>query len=138
MATSITGWPWAYSAPDNTAGVDPLPWWQVDLAAPQSVGSVVLWPRRDRTFARFKNIRLTVADQSSATLYQQVFTIQPSGPKFVVNFVPALANAKIVKIETTDTTPDKFLNLPEVQVFAPLRVGPNHHLHDGSAADHRQ
>ena len=70
------------------------------------------------------NIRLTVADQSNAALYQQVFTIQPSGPKFVVNFVPALANAKIVKIETTDATPDKFLNLPEVEVFAPLASAP--------------
>jgi hypothetical protein len=123
-ATSIGGWPWAYSAPDNTAGVDPLPWWQVDLAAPQSVGSIVLWPRRDRTLTRFKDIRVTVADPSSAVLYQQVFTIQPSGPKFVLNFVPALANAKTLKIETTDTTPDKFLNLPEVQVFAPLATAP--------------
>jgi len=123
-ATSITGWPWAYSAPDNTAGVDPLPWWQVDLAAPQSVGSLVLWPRRDRTLTRFKDIRVTVADQSSTALYQQLFTIQPSGPKYVVNFVPALANAKIVKVETTDATPDKFLNLPEVQVFAPLASAP--------------
>jgi len=123
-ATSIAAWPWAYSAPDNTAGADPLPTWQVDLAAPQTVGSVVLWPRRDRTFARYTNIRLSVLNQSQGTLYQQVFTIQPSGPKFVVNFAPALANAKTVKIETTDATPDKFLNLPEVQVFAPLATAP--------------
>lgn len=122
--TSISGWPYAYSAPDNTAGVDPLPWWQVDLQAPETVGSVVLWPRRDRTFARYDNVRLFVADQNSNTLYQQVFAIQPSGMKFVVNFVPALANAKIVRVETTDATPDKFLNLPEVQVLAPLASAP--------------
>lgn len=91
-ATSIAAWPWAYSAPDDTAGVDPLPTWQVDLAAPQTVGSVVLWPRRDRTFSRYSNIRLTVLNQNQGTLYQQVFTIQPSGPKFVVNFSPALSD----------------------------------------------
>lgn len=123
-ATSITGWPWAYSAPDNTAGVDPLPWWQVDLSSAQTVGSVVIWPRRDRTFARYDDIRLTVANQGGTALYQQQFTIQPVGPKFVVNFVPALTGAKTVKIETTDDTADKFLNLPEVQVFAPLPSAP--------------
>lgn len=116
--------PWGFSAPDDTVDVDPLPWWQLDLSAPQSVGSIVLWPRRDRTYDRFQNIRLTVADQNNAALYQQLFTIQPSGAKFVVNFVPALANAKIVKIETTDFTPDKFLNLPEVEVFAPQPSSP--------------
>ena len=123
-ATSIAGWAWAYSAPDNTAGVDPLPTWQVDLATPQTVGSVVLWPRRDRTLTRFLNIRVTVMNQSGGTLYKQLFAIQPSGPKYVINFAPALANAKTVKIETTDATPDKFLNLPEVQVFAPLGTAP--------------
>ena len=122
--TSVTGWPFAYSAPDDIAGVDPLPWWQLDLAAAQTVGSVVLWPRHDRTYARYDDIRLTVAGANNATLYQQVFTIQPSGPKFVVNFVPPLANAKTVKIETTDATADKFLNLPEVEVFAPLAPAP--------------
>lgn len=130
-ATSIGGWPWAYSAPDNSTDggtppvpLDPLPWWQVDLAAPQSVGSIVLWPRRDRTFNRFHNIKLTLANASSGVLYQQTFSILPSGPKFVVNLVPAIANAKSLKIETTDATPDKFLNLPEVQVFAPLASAP--------------
>ena len=122
------GWsavsPWGFSAPDNTEGVDPLPWWQVDLQSAQTVGSVVLWPRRDTTLARFLNLRLTVADASSKVLYQQLLAVQPSGPKFVVNFVPALANAKTVKIETTDATPDKFLNLPEVEVFAPFAPAP--------------
>lgn len=122
--TSVGGWPYAYSAPDNTAGVDPLPWWQLDLANAQTVGSLVLWPRHDRTYARFKDIRLTVSDQNNTALYQQLFTVQPSGPKFVVNFVPPLAGAKIVRFETTDTTPDKFLNLPEVEVFAPLPTAP--------------
>ena len=123
-ATSISGWPWAYSAPDNTAEVDPLPWWQVDLLAPQTVGSIVIWPRRDRTLTRFLNIKMTVSDASSAVLSQQLFAVQPSGPKYVVNFVPPLVNAKTVKIETTEATPDKFLNLPEVQVFAPLASAP--------------
>jgi hypothetical protein len=122
--TSITGWPFAYSAPDNTAGADPLPWWQLDLPAAKTVGSVVLWGRHDRTYARYNNIRLTVASQNNTTLYDQVFVIQPTGQKFVVNFAPALANAKIVKIETMDATPDKFLNLPEVEVFAPFASAP--------------
>lgn len=116
--------PWGYSAPDDTPDMDPLPWWQLDLAEPETVGSVVIWPRRDRTYQRYENIRLTVADAGGAPLYQQMFTVQPSGPKFVVNFVPALANAKSVKIETTSTTPDKFLNLPEVEVLGPAAAAP--------------
>ena len=120
--TSVS--PWAYSAPDDTAGVDPLPWWQVDLAAPQTVGSVVIWPRRDRTLTRFQNIRLTVADAGANVLYQQLFATLPGGPKYVVNLVPPVANAQSVKIEATEDTPDKFLNLPEVEVFAPLASAP--------------
>jgi hypothetical protein len=122
------GWsatsPWGYSAPDDTAGVDPLPWWQVDLQSPQTVGSIVLWPRRDATNARFQNLRLTVADASSKVLYQQLLAVQPSGPKFVVNLVPPVANAKSVRVETTASTPDPFLNLPEVEVFGPLASAP--------------
>ena len=116
--------PFGYSAPDNTAGVDPLPWWRVDLASPSTIGSVVLWPRRDRTYARFQNIRLTMGTVSSNLLYQQEFTIQPSGPKFVVNIVPPVANAQFLLIETTTSTPDAFLNLPEVELFAPLASAP--------------
>lgn len=123
--TSVSGYAYAYSAPDNTAGVDPLPWWQLDLPAAKTVGSIVLWGRHDRTYARYQNIRLTVTDQNNAKLYEQVlFPNLPSGQKFVLNFVPALVNAKVVKIETTDATPDKFLNLPEVEVFAPLAAAP--------------
>ncbi len=123
--TSVAGYAYAYSAPDNTAGVDPLPWWQLDLPAAKTVGSIVLWGRHDRTYARYQNIRLTVTDQNNAKLYEQVlFPNLPSGQKFVLNFVPALVNAKVVKIETTDATPDKFLNLPEVEVFAPLAAAP--------------
>lgn len=122
------GWsatsPWGYSAPDSTAGVDPLPWWQVDLQSPQTVGSIVLWPRRDTTYARFLNLRLTVADASSKVLYQQLLAVQPSGPKFVVNLVPPVASAKTVRVETTASTPDAFLNLPEVEVFAPFSPAP--------------
>ncbi len=118
------GAPWGYSAPDATEGVDPLPWWQVELSAPQSIGSVVIWPRRDRTFARFEQIQLAVADASGNPLYQQVFAVQPSGTKFALNFVPALANGKTIKISTTANTPDKFLNLAEVEVFAPLASAP--------------
>lgn len=119
-----------YSAPDNTTTnldgtlMDPLPWWRGDFGAPQTIGSVVLWPRRDRTLTRFLNIQLTVADVNTNTLYQQKFTVQPSGPKYVVNFVPAIANAKIVMVNTTPDTPDKFLNLPEVEAFAPLPSAP--------------
>lgn len=116
--------PWGYSAPDDTPEVDPLPWWQVDLAEPETIGGVVLWPRRDRTYERYQNIRLTVADPGGATLYQQMFNVQPSGPKFAVNFVPPLANAKTVKIEATEATPDKFLNLPEVEVLGSLPSAP--------------
>jgi hypothetical protein len=121
--------PWGYSAPDNTANldgtlVDPLPWWRVDLASPSTVGSVVLWPFRSGPYTRFQNIRLTIATASSNVLYQQVFVVQPSGPKFVVNLVPAVANAQIVWVETTTNTPDLFLNLPEVEVFAPLASAP--------------
>ena len=123
--TSVTGWAYAYSAPNNTAGeADAQPWWKLELPTAKTIGSVVLWPRHDRTFARYEDIRLTVADANNATLYQQLFTIQPSGTKFVVNFVPALANAKTVKLETTTDTPDTFLNLPEVEVFAPLPSAP--------------
>ena len=104
--------------------MDPLPWWRVDLASPSTVGSVVLWPFRSGPYARFQNIRLTVATASSNVLYQQVFVVQPSGPKFVVNLVPAVANAQIVWVETTTNTPDLFLNLPEVEVFAPLASAP--------------
>lgn len=121
--TSVS--PWAYSAPDNsTPEVDPLPWWQVDLAAPQTIGSVVIWPRRDRTLTRFLNIQLTVSNGTPASIYQQKFVLQPAGPKYVVNFVPALTGGKTVRIETTADTPDKFLNLPEVEVFAPLAAAP--------------
>lgn len=124
MGLTANNTTWGYSAPDDSAGADPLPWWRVDLAASQSIGSVVLWPRRDRSNARFEKIRLTVADVSTNTLYQQVFEVQPSGPQFTVNFVPALANGKIVLVETTTNTPDKFLNLPEVEVYPPLASAP--------------
>lgn len=116
--------PWGYSAPVDDLAADPLPYWQVELVASHTVGSVVLWPRRDRTYQRYENIRLSVLDPSAATIYQQVFTVQPSGPAFVVNFAPPLANANAVKIETTEQTPDKFLNLPEVEVFGPLTSAP--------------
>jgi len=121
---------WGFSAPDivttNPDGtlVDPLPWWRVDLTAPSTVGSIVLWPRRDASYARFQNIRLTVADGSSNVLYQQVLTTQPSGPKFVVNLVPAVANARILWVETTTNSTDKYLNLPEVELIAPLASAP--------------
>ena len=121
--------PWGYSAPDNTVNldgtlVDPLPWWRVDLPSPSTVGSVVLWPFRSGPYTRFQNIRLTVGTASSNVLYQQVFVVQPSGPKFVVNLVPAVANAQSIWVETTASTPDVFLNLPEVEVFAPLASAP--------------
>ena len=116
---------WGYSAPDDsTAEADPLPWWRVDLSAPRSVGSVVLWPRRDKTYARYAQIQVTVAGANSNPLYQQVLAVQPSGPKFVLNFAPPLANARSVLISATADTPDKFLNLPEVEVFAPLSAAP--------------
>ncbi|MCX6924246.1 MAG: hypothetical protein NT154_13695, partial [Verrucomicrobia bacterium] len=128
----LSGWGaapyyWGYSAPDDTAGVDPLPWWRVDLQAPSTVGSVVLWPRRDRpppTYHRLQNARLTVANASSNVLYQQVFTIDPTVPKYVINLVPAVANAQILWVETTTNSIDTFLNLPEVEMFAPLATAP--------------
>lgn len=92
--TGLTGmatgnYSWGYSAPDDsTPEADPLPWWRVDLSAPRSIGSVVLWPRRNRTYARYAQIQLTVAGANPLPLYQQVLAVQPSGPKFVVNFVP--------------------------------------------------
>ncbi|MCX6924244.1 MAG: discoidin domain-containing protein, partial [Verrucomicrobia bacterium] len=124
----LSGWGaapyfWGYSAPDNS-GADPLPWWRVDLPTPSTIGSVVLWPRRDRSNIRFQNTILTVADAGNNVLYQQVFTTVPSGPKFVVNLVPPVANAQIVTIETTTNTPEIFLNLPEVELFAPLASAP--------------
>lgn len=115
---------WGYSAPDDTPEADPLPWWRVDLSAPQTIGSIVLWPRRDRTYARYERIRLTVADASANPLFEQVVAVQPSGPKFVVNFAPPLVQGQSVLISTTPETPDKFLNLPEVEVFPPLPTAP--------------
>jgi hypothetical protein len=117
---------WGYSAPDNTTTnadgtlVDPQPWWQVDLPAEQTVGSVVLWPRRDRVLTRFLNIKLQLLNSSAVVVHEHLYAVQPSGPKYVLNFAPAIAGVKTVRISTTDATPDKFLNLPEVEVFAPL------------------
>jgi hypothetical protein len=65
-----------------------------------------------------------VADVNTNPLYQQGFAVQPSGPKYVVNFVPPLASGQIVMINTTTNTPDVFLNLPEVEVFAPFAAAP--------------
>ncbi|HNQ88718.1 MAG TPA: discoidin domain-containing protein [Verrucomicrobiota bacterium] len=115
---------WGYSAPDDTPDADPLPWWRVDLPAPQTIGSVVLWPRRDRTYARYDQVQLTVADAGANPLYAQVFAVQPSGPKFVINFAPPLAQGQSVVLNTTADTPDTFLNLPEVEVFPPLPAAP--------------
>jgi len=121
--------PFSWSAPDistngNGTLLDPLPWWEVELAAPQSIGSVVIWPVHNATYARYQNIQLTVADPKTNTLYQQMFVVQPSGTRFVVNFVPALTNGQIVMLNTTPTTPDTFLNLAEVEVFPPYASAP--------------
>lgn len=115
---------WGYSAPDNTADADPLPWWQADFASPQTIGSLVVWPRRDRTLTRFLDLQVSVSSATPAAIYQQKFVVQPAGTKYVVNFVPPLTGAKSVRIETTADMPDKFLNLPEVEVFAPLASAP--------------
>jgi hypothetical protein len=116
---------WGYSAPDNsTPDVDPMPWWQVELPSEQTVGGVVLWPRRDRVLTRFLNIKLEMLNASAVVVHEQLYSVQPSGPKYVLNFAPAIAGVKTVKISTTAATPDKFLNLPEVEVFAPLASAP--------------
>jgi hypothetical protein len=121
---------WGYSAPDNATTnpdgtlADALPWWQVDLTSPQTIGSVVLWPRRDRTTTRFLNLLVTVSNATPAAIYQEKLTVQPAGPKYVINFVPPLKGAKTVRVETTPETPDKFLNLPEVEALAPLASAP--------------
>jgi hypothetical protein len=121
---------WGYSAPDNVTTnldgtlVDPLPWWQVDLPSEQTVGSVVLWPRRDRTLTRFLDIKLELINAGATVVHEHAYMVQPSGTKYVVNFAPAIPGVKTIKISTTTATPDKFLNLPEVEVFAPLASAP--------------
>jgi hypothetical protein len=115
---------WGYSAPDDFPGVDPLPWWQLELPAEQAVGSIVLWPRRDRTATRFLDIKLELLNGSGVVVHEHIYGVQPAGSKYVINFAPAITSVKTVKLSTTDTTPDKFLNLPEVEIFAPLASAP--------------
>lgn len=99
---------------------DPGAFWEVVLEAAQTVGRVQVWFRTDCCFERNSDLQLVIYDNVYTELKRvplvNPFYQTPSSPWTAVNFAPAIANARVVRVERANTG---FVSLAEVQVIAP-------------------
>ena len=108
----------AYPAPSAVN-----PWWQVDLGASSSIGSVVVWNRTDCCGARLSDYWVFVSDtpfvgtDTPATLQSRTGTFsshQTTAPS-PSTAIPVNASGRYVRVQLNSTA--NFLSLAEVQVY---------------------
>jgi hypothetical protein len=109
-----TGGDYASFQVTNT-GNDYQAWWQVDLGVVYSVDSVRVWNRTDCCADRLSNFDVKLSTDGQTWTNVSNFAGQCGRPS-VLNFVAK--NARFVRVQLRGTN---FLNLAEVEVFAPAK-----------------
>ena len=104
------------------------PWWQVDLGASASIGSLVVWNRTDCCASRLGDYWVFVSDtpflatDTPATLQFRpgTFSLRITTAPAPSATLPAVAQGRYLRIQLTGAD---YLSLAEVQVFAASNPG---------------
>src|SRR5579871_6711278 len=106
----------------TATNLDPNPWWQVDLGAPASVSSIVIWNRTDCCGSRLSDYWVFVsntpfqASDTPSSLANRAGTVaihQTTAPNPSVT-IPVSAQGRYVRVQLSSPG---YLSLAEVQVF---------------------
>jgi hypothetical protein len=106
----------------TATGLDPNPWWQVDLGVSTAVGNIVIWNRTDCCSTRLSDFWVFVSDtpflatDTPSTLMNRAGTFashQTSAPN-PSTIIAAAAQGRYVRVQLSSAN---YLSLAEVQVF---------------------
>jgi hypothetical protein len=106
----------------TATGLDPNPWWQVDLGASTAINSIVIWNRTDCCGARLSDYWVFVSDtpflatDTPATLQNRAntFAIHQTTAPNPSTILAAAAQGRYVRVQLSSAN---YLSLAEVQVF---------------------
>jgi hypothetical protein len=117
-----------YRSSVTSTNLDPNAWWQVDLDASKTIGSVVIWNRTDCCSSRLSDYWVFISDvpfnpsDTPATLQDRAVTWkshQTVAPNPYATIATHGAKGRYVRVQLTGTG---YLSLAEVQVSA---LGPD-------------
>jgi hypothetical protein len=106
----------------SVSPVDNNPWWQVDLGASQSVGSVKLWNRTDCCSTALSNFYVFASanpfssnDPVTTAAQPGVWSSKQAGPVGQNLTLPVGVNARYIRVQLVGSSQP--LSLAEVQIF---------------------
>lgn len=118
---------WQQDSVTHTVPADGLPWWEVELASPTTIDSIVLWNRTNCCSERLADFTVFVSNApfaSDATIAElvsdpTVWSYTFDGVAGETTEIPVNAYGRYVRVQKPAGTA---LSLAEVEVFAPTLV----------------
>jgi len=120
-----------YDGSVTATNLEPTPWWQVDLGASSTIGSIVVWNRTDCCSSRLSDYWVFVSDtpflptDTPATLQSRAgtFARHQTGVPSPSSLIAPVGQGRYVRVQLSDAG---YLSLAEVQVFGvPVPANPN-------------